>query len=186
MTRKVRRVIIIGLSYSLAMLIVVGVALWQYRLNNDNVLVTQRFEAKVLPIINEYDIQHLFLNRADWCQAIQYHQQAYIHVVDTADQENCAIYAGKNSYNETTFQTQGFTPAVQKDYTDIVKKLNTIKPHLLSIERNDTTITLVSDIWFERRSYVYQPGYTLPADIPNELWHTRISDNWYRVDEDWN
>lgn len=186
MTRNVRRIIIIGLSYSFAMVIVVGIALWQYRLNNDDVLVTQRFEAKVLPIINEYDIQHLFLNRADWCQAIQYHQQAYIQVTDAADQDNCAIYAGKNISNNTTFQVQGFTPTVQKDYTDIVKKLNIIKPHLLSIERDDTTITLVSDIWFERRSYVYEPGYTLPPDIVNERLHTAINDNWYRVDEDWN
>lgn len=34
--------------------------------------------------------------------------------------------------------------------------------------------------------YVYQPGYTLPADMSNERWHTRIDDNWYYRRDDRN
>ncbi len=34
--------------------------------------------------------------------------------------------------------------------------------------------------------YVYEPGYTLPADMSNERLHTRIDNNWYYRRDDWN
>lgn len=34
--------------------------------------------------------------------------------------------------------------------------------------------------------YVYEPGYTLPADMSRERWHTRIDNNWYYRRDDWN
>ena len=39
---------------------------------------------------------------------------------------------------------------------------------------------------FSRNSYVYDPGYTLPEDIPHERWCTAIDKNWYYKREDWN
>jgi hypothetical protein len=40
---------------------------------------------------------------------------------------------------------------------------------------------------FCRMRYVYDPGYDkLPADIPDELWHEALDNNWYLVGEDWN
>jgi hypothetical protein len=36
------------------------------------------------------------------------------------------------------------------------------------------------------QKYIFDPGYTLPADMPNEIWHTRIDSDWYYVLEDWN
>ena len=34
--------------------------------------------------------------------------------------------------------------------------------------------------------YVFDPGFTLPADIPNERWHTKVDSDWYYVLEEWN
>ena len=39
---------------------------------------------------------------------------------------------------------------------------------------------------FGRQRYVYHPGYTLPADLSYERWHTRIDDNWYHRRDDGN
>ncbi len=39
---------------------------------------------------------------------------------------------------------------------------------------------------FTRQRYVFDPGYTLPEDLPGERWHTRIDDDWYYINEDWN
>ncbi|MGV3659265.1 MAG: hypothetical protein ACO1TE_03750 [Prosthecobacter sp.] len=39
---------------------------------------------------------------------------------------------------------------------------------------------------FSRERYVFDPGHTLPADVPAERLHTKINADWYHVREDWN
>lgn len=39
---------------------------------------------------------------------------------------------------------------------------------------------------FVRARYVFDPGYTLPHDLPGERLHTKINADWYHIREDWN
>lgn len=37
---------------------------------------------------------------------------------------------------------------------------------------------------FVRSRYVFDPGYTLPDDLPGERLHTKINAEWYHISED--
>jgi hypothetical protein len=34
--------------------------------------------------------------------------------------------------------------------------------------------------------YVYEPGYKLPTDLPNELEYSSVNQDWYHFWQDWN
>jgi len=117
----------------------------------------------------------------DWCQVIGYNRGMFSHSTEG------------NRPHPATRNAAAFDPTATADLERIWK----------SIEASDTGVYLISDVKFDpsgrvvygefdcssgfvRQRYVFDPGYSLPADLPNERWHTKVDSDWYYVLEDWN
>ena len=121
------------------------------------------------------------LRHQDWCQVLGYKRGMFCHSTEG------------NRPHPATRDAIGFDATAKSDLERIWKKVQDAKVGVL----------LISDIEFDasghvkrgefdcssgfvRQRYVFDPGYTLPADMPNQMWHTRIDSDWYYVLEDWN
>lgn len=117
----------------------------------------------------------------DWCKVISYKRGSFANVTDST----CTYVA--------TGTTAAFDSTAESDLERIWKKVNS----------TGTGVFVISDVQFNSsgelihgefecssgftpQRYVFDPGYHLPADLPNERWHTRINSDWYYILEDWN
>lgn len=117
----------------------------------------------------------------DWCQVIGYNRGMFYHSTEGT------------APHPATRDAKTFDPTARAHLEAIWKAL----------EASDTGVFLISDIKFDpsggvihgefdcssgfvRQRYVFDPGYSLPADLPNERWHTKVDSDWYYVLEDWN
>jgi hypothetical protein len=121
------------------------------------------------------------LRNQDWCQVLGYKRGMFCHSTQG------------NRPHPATRDAVAFDATARLDLERIWKTVN----------GSDVEILLISDIEFDasghlkrgefdcsegfvRQRYVFHPGYTLPADMPNQQWHTRVDSDWYYVLEDWN
>ena len=121
------------------------------------------------------------LRRQDGCRVIAYRRGEFGH----------SAHGGPPK--PATRAVMGFDSTADTDLDRIWKQ----------VEATKTGVFMMSDIAFDasgrashgvfdcsegvvRQRYVFEPGHTLPADIPNERWHTAIDSDWYYVREDWN
>jgi len=134
---------------------------------------------KLFPVL-EAD-QVTALRYQDWCKVIRYQKGAYA----SSRQSTCAYLAGTDP--------KEFDSAAKADLERIWGDVKASKAGVILISevRFDGSGRLVRAEFdcsegFVRQRYVYDPGYSLPSDIPNERWHTAIDGDWYYIREDWN
>ncbi|MDB2673760.1 hypothetical protein N9Y81_02265 [Akkermansiaceae bacterium] len=136
---------------------------------------TQSLE-KLFPIL-ETD-QVTAFRYQDWCQVIQYNRGSFAHSTE-----------GEPPRPATRGATD-FDPKARADLESVRKQ----------VESTGTGVFFIEEIKFDvsgrvqygefhcgdGQRYIFDPGYTLPADIPNERWHTKVDSDWYYVLESWN
>lgn len=117
----------------------------------------------------------------DWCKVMGYQRGSY-----ASSLQSTCVYILKADPVE-------FDAAALADLERVWKKVEATRTDVFLIQsvRFDASGRVAYGEFsygkgFARNSYVYNPGYTLPKDIPNERWHTAIDANWYQVTEDWN
>lgn len=117
----------------------------------------------------------------DWCQVLALNGQAFANT----EVSTCNFV--------TTLPTRKFTPVATEKFEEVVRILSDAKLNVLAISSIQVTngkfdgAVFHKNCFFCRTRYVFQPGYgSAPEDVPNEIWHTPINQNWYRVEEDWN
>lgn len=117
----------------------------------------------------------------DWCKVLEYSRGSFANTT----QSTCTYIA---SGSPTPFDS-----TAEADLERIWKKVKSTGAgvYVISNVHFDATGKLVRGKFdcssaFVRQSYVYEPGYTLPDDLPNERWHVRVDSDWYYVQEDWN
>lgn len=116
----------------------------------------------------------------DWCKNLVYMHgkfSAYSGTVGT-----CNLFPG---------EPRPFDTKATKDFNSIAEVLATTEVPVLWISSRFTEAGTISyaefqlDCFFCRTSYVYEPHFgQLPSSV--ETRYTKITDNWYEVDEDWN
>jgi hypothetical protein len=121
------------------------------------------------------------IRHQDWCQVIGYKRGVFVHSTD-----------GERPHPATRDATD-FDPTAKSDLERIWKR----------IEASGTGVYIISDVKFNasgrvihgefdcggnfiQQSYVFDPGYSLPTDLHNQRWHTKINNDWYFILEDWN
>ena len=117
----------------------------------------------------------------DWCKVLSYTRGSFANTT----QSTCTYLA------PTT--PKAFDTTAENDLRHIWENVKSTGSgvYVISDIRFDASGKLVYAEFdcsrdFVRQRYVFDPGYTLPADWPNERWHTRINADWYYIHEDWN
>ena len=114
----------------------------------------------------------------DWCQVIGYKRGSFAHSTEG------------DPPRPATRDATDFDPTARAVLETVWKQL----------ESSGTGVFFIEGIKFDApgrvnygefhcdggQRYVFDPGYTLPGDIPNERWHTRVDSDWYYVLESWN
>jgi hypothetical protein len=137
----------------------------------------QRLRA-VLPVLEKLGV--LEYENLDWCRAISLPQGVW-----TDPAEGCGEYmpmpAGDVPYARAAFAAFSDT----LDHTGVW--VNTIRLTVGAGGKiTNAEFHLNGWLFADNYSYVYDPGYTLPEDMPNELVYKRIDSDWYYFWEDWN
>lgn len=119
------------------------------------------------------------LRYQDWCQVIGYKRGMFAHTKEGSPPRP----ASANSPD--------FDQTARADLERIWKAIQSTGTGVYFIEEMsyDTSGHVKHGVFHcggARQRYVFDPGYQLPADIPNELWHTKIDSDWYYILEDWN
>lgn len=117
----------------------------------------------------------------DWCKVISYTRGSFAN----ATESTCTYVA--------TGTPTVFDPIAESDLERIWKEVIATGTgvYVISNVQFDPSGGLIHGEFdcssgFTRQRYIYDPGYSLPADLPNERWHTRIDNAWYYILEDWN
>lgn len=133
----------------------------------------------ILPLLETDRVT--YLRSQDWCRVIDYRRGLF-----GSSTEGHPPVPGRTP-------PAAFDPAAQADLDRIWQ----------AVETTDTGVYMISEVRFDEsgrflygefdcgagfvsQHYVYDPGHTVPADLPHERWHTAIDANWYYVQEDWN
>lgn len=128
-------------------------------------------------LIEKYQIKN-FRNQ-DWCKNINYIKGKYSK---TSNPSTCILFEG---------EAKEFNKESEEDFNLIAKELEKTKTDVLffSIKFEDNKIITAEfniDCGFCRPSYIYQPNYKLPENMGKEMIFSKIDNNWYLVEEDWN
>lgn len=117
----------------------------------------------------------------DWCKVLSYDRGSFTSTIS----QNCTYISAS--------PPAPFDAEASADLEKIWKLVRSTDTgvYLISKVRYDAYGHVVfgefdfsSD--FVRRRYVFDPGYKLPTDIPNERRHQIIDGDWYYIQEDWN
>lgn len=113
----------------------------------------------------------------DWCKNIAYEQGKFSDNLDST----CNLFTG---------QSQAFTSQAKTDFAQVEKTLkqSKVRLHYLSVDYvpNGKIRRAEFALSSGGNSYVYEPGYKLPKDVPNELEYSAINQDWYYFWQDWN
>ena len=113
-----------------------------------------------------------------WCEVLAYKRGVFAHSTEG------------DPPRPATRDARRFDPTASADLERIWKR----------VKSSGAGVFLIENIKFDAsgrveygefrcggsQQYIFDPGYTLPADIPNEVWHTKFDSDWYYVLEDWN
>ncbi len=115
-----------------------------------------------------------------WCKNIAY---SYGNFSDTEFPSTCNLFEGEaNPFDETA----------KAAFNDLRRTLllTGVNINFLNVYVEGETTWLADfslGCWLcSRTRYVYEPGYVLQEDIPNEMSFNAVNENWYVVNEDWN
>ena len=114
----------------------------------------------------------------DWCQVIAYKRGMFAHSTEG------------DPPRPATRDAKGFDPTARTDLERVWKE----------VESTGTGVFFIEEMKFDAsgrvkygefhcgggQRYVFDPGYTLPTDIPNERWHTKVDSDWFYLLENWN
>ncbi|MBK7994688.1 MAG: hypothetical protein IPK14_15290 [Blastocatellia bacterium] len=128
-------------------------------------------------LIEKYQVKD-FRNQ-DWCKNINYIKGKY---AKTSKESTCILFEG---------ETKEFNKEAEEDFNLIARELEKTKADVLffSIKLENNKIATAEfniNCGFCRPSYVYEPNYKLPENMGQEMIFSRIDNNWYLVEEDWN
>lgn len=133
---------------------------------------------QTFPVLEEYQVE-AYRNQ-DWCKNIAYQRGKF----SNTDRTTCNLFQGDPS----EFDTQA-----QADFDTVAAAIakSRVKLYYISGFQYDAQEKLIRAEFhlsgdFNRYSYIYEPGYSLPEDLAYERHHTAIDENWYFVWEDWN
>ncbi len=173
----------------LAVLFIVA-AYFSPLLNSDgrDVRLVQLLETNVVPYIQQNNVSFYF--KMDWCEGLRYGSRSVIKMSDpstspclsegTAFLEPDRIVFSEIGSLLASISIEGF------------REIDTEYPLTYRVEhqglpRESIGIAFHVDCSLCRTRYVYWPHYSqLPPNIDGEITYTRINENWYRVDQDWN
>jgi len=114
----------------------------------------------------------------DWCRDFVYRGG---HFMRSDDPEACSPLDAA---------AQPFNAAAQADFDRIDQALREAHVPIREVYRaslpSDELIFDLRAGSFDRFSYVYDPGYSMPETIEGEWIPTAIDADWYFVWEDWN
>jgi len=97
------------------------------------------------------------------------------------------LYADPQSAWSRALRSQPFDAVAERDYQRLVQLLKNGRVVVMGITHQQRCWEFQIDRGgFFRISYLYEPGYSLPADQGRERRYQAIDRNWYWLDEDWN
>jgi hypothetical protein len=165
-------------KYLLLLLVAIIVVSFYYFLVPNAKREVRKLE-RIFPILEVYHVEAF--RDQDWCSVFEYSRGAYATNV-----RSTCIYLLNSEPKE-------FDSVAQADF-DIVKNAieKRVGSNVIIISHIEYVEGKVKSAVFDYGFFsgfdrlVYNPGYSLPEDIPNEMEHTRINEEWYSVWEDWN
>jgi hypothetical protein len=139
--------------------------------------------AATFPVLEEVRVRG-FRNQ-DWCRFIDYPRGAFTNLPSGDDSDTCNLFDGK---------ALAFDDAAKADFDRVRQELDASGVHgdwVLNVTYNaggqlNGAEFAVQGGAFDRWSYVYDPGGTMPEDIPDEEEYAPINGDWYFWWEDWN
>jgi rubredoxin len=118
----------------------------------------------------------------DWCRNLDYSKGKYSNVLEEFN--TCNLFPGK---------AQAFDDQASEDFSRVRQALSSSGVPIRSINANYRETGELQSAEFHidclwcRRWYIYNPAYgVLPKPPSADTKYTRINDNWYLADEDWN
>ncbi|MEW6734273.1 MAG: hypothetical protein AB1489_23305 [Acidobacteriota bacterium] len=135
---------------------------------------------KIFATIKQYQAQ-AYRNQ-DWCKNLYYLRGKFSN---NNEASTCNLFPGP---------AQAFDNQATSDFASLAKQLASTGVQILFFEVKFDDQGEIKNAQFQldcsfcsRPRYVYEPHYgNLPEDMRNEIWHTKINENWYLVEEDWN
>jgi hypothetical protein len=115
----------------------------------------------------------------DWCKNIDYQRGGFSSNLTAT---TCNLFDSKPSVMDDRSQQDFQTIANAMATTGV--GINYLSAKYNSSDRLVGATFNLSTVC--RCSYVYQPGYRLPANMKGEMEYTAINSDWYFVWEDWN
>jgi len=163
-------------------MVVVGVMAFRSQWDQDRKPTTPYEDAgKSLPVLTALAQEHVtFLRVQDWCRAYSDDRERRANRLEGT----CTIKDGYKLFDD----------ASEKRFVELQRTLEELpySVNWITIEYGPSGDMRTADLSidtvnpFRRDSLVYDPGYTLSADIPGGIVSHRIDADWYYLWEDWN
>lgn len=146
---------------------------------------------KSLPVLEALAREQVsFLRDQDWCRAYSDGQEKRASTLSST----CTLDGACSRPSAGCGHYQLFDGASETRFAELRSTLNDL-PYDVSWIKMESgpdgvprTAEMAIDtvLPFRRDAIVYDPGYTLPRDIPGEVVNHRIDSDWYYRWEDWN